>query len=60
VELVEKPRQPILVTIGALTLSKTGLGLLESLAPQAPELLLPEVHDTDREEAATAAPLCDG
>jgi mannose-1-phosphate guanylyltransferase len=33
VELVEKPRLPILVTIGVLTLSKRGLGLLESLGP---------------------------
>jgi NDP-sugar pyrophosphorylase family protein len=35
VELVEKPRLPILVTIGVLTLSKTGLGLLESLGPRS-------------------------
>ncbi len=35
VELVEKPRLPILVTIGVLTLSKKGLGLLETMGPRS-------------------------
>ncbi len=45
VELVEKPRLQILVTIGVLTLSKRGLGLLETLGPRSDLMrdLIPEM-----------------
>ncbi len=45
VELIEKPRLQILVTIGVLTLSKRGLGLLETLGPRSDLMrdLIPEM-----------------
>lgn len=45
VEMVEKPRLPLLVTIGVLTLSRRGLALLEGLGPRSDLMrdLMPEM-----------------
>ncbi|MDJ0274224.1 MAG: nucleotidyltransferase family protein [Aigarchaeota archaeon] len=45
VELVEKPRLPLMVTIGVLTLSGRGLALLEGLGPRSDLMrdLIPEM-----------------